>query len=367
MLKAANAIVDGAEKAKVDRNSVSSLNSLKSSIESNLGKDAPQAPALQARVQKLIDGFEQATAAGEKAQQEAYDAMVKEAGEKWPAIAAKFSGAKEIDPASPPAKGTLIVLKHRANRAGWEFGHNDYDFVSAVNGVPVAANYDASLKPIIQDIEHRTGKSIDDEYYDLIGEFQTTCRVQESEYSQILEKWLPKIVHNDAPLLRIVALHAGPVAAAAGDTLVASAGGAAGSAAASSGGSGWFMRFLFLIVGLVAAAAALLKSGYAPIASLPQAGEVQAKLGGDNLAYIGLGCAAWGVLWLLIGKIIYGLLPNLAIIAAGLFAAIDFLAARGIVKPEQVAQIKPLGVKIGLACAAIVVLSLLIGGRFVIL
>src|SRR5207253_4301890 len=91
---------------------------------------------------------------------------------------------------------------------------------------------------------------------------------------------------------------------------------------------GWLLRILYLLVGLVAAAACLLKAGYAPVASLPQAGEIQAKLGGDNLAYIGLACAAWGVIWLLVGRIIYGLLPNLAVIAAGLYAASDFLAAR---------------------------------------
>ena len=103
----------------------------------------------------------------------------------------------------------------------------------------------------------------------------------------------------------------GVIAAPTGATL-----GSGAAASTSSGGTGWFLRFLFLIVGLVAAATAPLKSGYAPVANIPQAGELQAKLGGDNLAYIGLGCAAWGVLWLLYGRIIHGLLPNLAIIAA---------------------------------------------------
>jgi len=121
------------------------------------------------------------------------------------------------------------------------------------------------------------------------------------------------------------------------------------------------MRFFVLLVGLSAAAAALLKAGYAPVASMPQVGEVQAKLGADNLAYIGLACAGLGVIFLLMGRILWGFVPNIAIIAAGVFAAIDLLAARGIVKPDQVAKIKPLGVPIGLACAAAVILSLLLG------
>src|SRR5205823_12956708 len=116
---------------KIDRNAVSSLSSLKNALESNLGKDAPQVPALQARVQKLIDNYESSVAAADKAKADEYERLVKDADAKWPAIAARYSSAKEIDPASPPAKGTLIVLKHRANRANWEFGHNDYQFVTA--------------------------------------------------------------------------------------------------------------------------------------------------------------------------------------------------------------------------------------------
>jgi hypothetical protein len=356
--KAANKLVEEAEKAKVDRDMVSGLNHLKEGLRYNLGEKAPQLAALTTRVQKLIDGYEQGVAAAEQGQKDLYDKLVKEAADKWPGIAARFSSAGDIDPASPPSKGTLIKLTHRANRASWEFGHNDYDFVTPVNGVPVAANYDASLKPLIQQIEEKTGKSISDEYYDVIAEMQTTCRVQESQYSQILEKWVPTVIHNDAPLLKIVAIHAGALAAAAGDAPIATAGIAAGGSARAGG---WAMRFFVLLVGLVAAAAALLKAGYAPVASFPQAGEMQARLGSDNLAYIGLACAALGVVFLLMGRIIYGLVPNVAIIAAGVFAAIDFLAAKGIVKPQQVVKFKPLGVPIGLACAAAVILSLLLG------
>src|SRR4029079_6801753 len=103
-------------------------------------------------------------------------------------------------------------------------------------------------------------------------------------------------------------LHAGPVAAAAGDAPIASAGiaGASGGSAGASGSGagGWLLRILYLLVGLTAAAACLLKAGYAPVASLPQAGEIQAKLGGDNLAYIGLGGAGGGGGWVLVGTVL---------------------------------------------------------------
>jgi hypothetical protein len=51
---------------------------------------------------------------------------------------------------------------------------------------------------------------------------------------------------------------------------------------------------------------------------------------------------------------------NLAIIAAGLYAASDWLVSRGIIKPDLAAKIKPFGVPIGLTCAALSILSLLL-------
>jgi hypothetical protein len=365
MVKAATALVESAEKTKVTRQNKDHFGFLSSAIASNVGEKAPEVGPLQARLKKLTDEYDKGQAANEQAQKELYDKLVKEAADKWPSIAAKYPGAKEIDPANPPAKGSLVLLKHRANRAGWEFGKNDYAFVNAINGVPVAANYDPALIPIIDDVTSKTGSGIGDEYFDIVGEMQTTCNVQESEYSQILEKWIPKYMHEHSPLLKIIAFHAGPVAAAVGDAPMASVagggGGGGGNSAAASGGGGWGMRILFLLVGFAATAAALLKAGYAP-AVIPNVGEVQAKIGGENLGYIGLACAAMGVIFLLMGKIIFGLLPNAAIIAAGAYAGMDFLVAKGIVKPDLATKIKPLGIPIGLACGALVILSLFIRG-----
>jgi hypothetical protein len=194
---------------------------------------------------------------------------------------------------------------------------------------------------------------------------QTTCRVQESEYSQILEKWIPTVIHNDAPLLKIIALHAGPVAAAVGDSpaMASIADGVSGGSSAAAGSSGWGSRILFLLIGFAATAAALLKAGYAP-ALIPNAGEVQAKIGNENIGYIGLACAAIALIRLIYpGMIIYGLVPNLAIIAAGAYAGLEFLVAKGIIKPDVAAKIKPLGLPIGFACGVIVILHIFIGGK----
>ena len=157
--------------------------------------------------------------------------------------------------------------------------------------------------------------------------------------------------------------------AAGGASTAAGAGsiGAGTGAAASGSGGTWLWRFLTLVIGLAAAACALLKANFAPLASVPQAGAVRAKLGDDNLGYIGIAFALLGVIWLLRGLILWGLLPSAAIIAAGLYVALDMLVAKGVVKPDLAAKIKPLGVMIGLACATLAVLSFLLHGSLVVI
>jgi hypothetical protein len=121
----------------------------------------------------------------------------------------------------------------------------------------------------------------------------------------------------------------------------------------------WSWRLLIVLTGLAAAAAALIKAGYAPIAASPRQAVTQTQPGGKNVALIGLACAALGVVFLLRGYVFYGLLTNLAIIAAGLYVTLDWLVARNIVTPELAAKSRPMGVPIGLACAALAIISLL--------
>jgi hypothetical protein len=184
------------------------------------------------------------------------------------------------------------------------------------------------------------------------------------------EEWKPV----DCIVVKIIAMRGGPVAvgpngAATLDGKIApvAAAGMTVSGAASGGGVGWFWRSLTLIIGLSAATAALLKAGYAPVAASAQGQQITARLGNDNLAYVGLACAALGVVWLARGMVLWGLLVSSSIIAAGLYAALDMLLARGLVSTHVADRVKPLGVKIGLACATIVVLHLLVGGRLVVL
>lgn len=209
------------------------------------------------------------------------------------------------------------------------------------------------------------------------------------------EGWKPM----EVPVIRVIGLHMGPIGflkdvgaaevksepgtsaplnasptASGSGTPANSAGntpGVAGTSLAStstiSSGGGWFFRILTLFIGLVAAAAALLKANFAPLAASPAGAAINANFGGEKLAYVGLACAFWGIFWLLKGLIIFGLLVSASLIAAGLYAATDFLVQRGLLKPDLAAKIRPFGVPIGLACAAIAILHLLTDGSLKII
>ena len=104
-----------------------------------------------------------------------------------------------------------------------------------------------------------------------------------------------------------------------------------------------------------------------PVVASAQGQQITARLGNENLSYVGLACAILGLLWLLKGMIVFGMLVSLAILAAGLYASMDLLVARGWMKADLADRIRPWGTRLGLACATIAVLHLLMGGRLVFL
>jgi hypothetical protein len=387
VLKAATTVVEQAEKTTFTNDNRGYLNSLPDDIRVALGEKSPEGQALRARAQKLMDNYAASLKAAEEADKVAYQKMIDDATKAWPAIRDKYKTETGFDPNNPKAfAGKLIKISDTDNLMGFRFKVGDFPFATTINGIPIAGKYDPVVGKAVEEVEAKIKHSLGD--YDPDGKWEVIARVEGGTGQMMARKTeqgdvrttggerVGTVTHEyaepvTAPIVTIVAAHCGPLSVSTEGGAVNQAGliGASGSssAAGGSGAGGWLLRIIYLLVGLVAAAVCLLKAGYAPVASLPQAGEIQAKLGGDNLAYIGLACAAWGVLWLLIGRIIYGLLPNLAIIAAGLYAASDFLAAKGIVKPDLLAKIKPLGVMIGLACATLVVLELIMGGRLVIL
>lgn len=406
LVKAATAVVAEAETAQMDSTKLMAVQYMDHPLQMALGEESPEYKQLLERRDVILKREADAVAAAEKAAKEAYAKLSAEAEKAWPAMAAKFADAQDgFDPDTAKV-GQYVRLKDINNRMGWDYGSDDLPFASRWNGKPFAARFDPVIRDAFVAARKQIGNErITDNGWDMIAIVESgTVRITERVKSEVrdsggsslgsLERWNPIQV----PVIRVVALRAGPVAAAVGAGAVniegkveqpnagASTGGAtghdaggttSGSATASlaaiaasptaagtvAGGraGAWLWMLLTLAVGLTAAAAALLKAGYAPLAAIPQAGAVQARVGGEQLAMIGLACAAIGVVFLLRGYVVFGLLTNLAIIAAGAVAALDWLVARGVVKPELAARVSPLAVPIGLACAALVVVRLLSG------
>lgn len=384
---AAKKLLDEAEKATIDKNNYGALTRLsgggaRGDLHITLGDKAPDLQPLVDRANALVKKYEDGLAAADQAQEKSYQDMKAAADKAWPDLVKKYSDAKtSFDPNNAASMKGEYVRLTLANRMGWDFSPGDFPFAFTMNGVPVAAKYDPDVAKAIDEVKAKTGFRVDSRGDE--GDWDVVARI-EGATGKLAKRVSGEIRGDgggslrveasetvDAPIITIVAAKCGALAVAAGagmaksdGTVAAPTGGSGGSstgavASASAGFAGWLWRLLVLVVGLAAAAVCLIKANFAPLASLPQAGQVREKVGGDNLALIGLVCAAVGVLLLLRGFIVYGMLTNLAIIAAGLYAAVDWLVGRGIIKEPLAAQVRPLGVPIGLACAALVVVSLL--------
>jgi hypothetical protein len=216
---AVKAIMDAAEKKGINKDIRDNLDASWKEADNALWSTPMQQPTV-GRIRGAIDRFDAQANAEARAKIELFDKLVKDAAAGWPQIAAQHKAGDGIDPGAVLAaieskKGQVVRLKAIRNRLGWEFNDRTYDFVGWVNGQAVCGTYDAAVKAAVKDVESRTGKEIGDLEFDLIGVIDGACKVDERWWSRQWEEWRPKTTHR-APLLKIVALHAGPVAAPAG-------------------------------------------------------------------------------------------------------------------------------------------------------
>jgi len=138
---------------------------------------------------------------------------------------------------------------------------------------------------------------------------------------------------------------------------------AASAGVTGSGTGGWAIAFLWSLIGLAGAAAVFIRARPEAAAQAigPQGAAAMTTVN-HNLDYIGLVLGAIGIAWLLMGLIVRDLLPAAALTVCGIYVASGFLKEHGILKEQQAAQLRPLGVPIALATAVIMVMHLFIGG-----
>lgn len=170
------------------------------------------------RAKALREKWEAALAKYEREGLELYQQMEKDAAESWPGIVKSLKFQEGFDPAKLDQwRGKTILLTGVRNRAGWDFV--DYDFAMRINDVPVGGSYELNISNALRDAVRRTHNSVDDHKdWDLIAVVEGTgtlkkrvnreLRVEGTNEKIKTESWEPE----PCVTLRIIALHAGPVA-----------------------------------------------------------------------------------------------------------------------------------------------------------
>lgn len=354
----AEAILAEAEAAKLTTESRNRLETfgkddLRLSLEGH-----PHLAAMQARAAAKVADFDKTEGAASAEKVEAFDDMKAEAEKNWPKLISGLTTVDDFDPAKADEfKGKLIRIKTGRNERGWTYGvEGQYDFAVDINGKPVAGRYTQAIKDAIADYQKRTGRDTlpPETPYDVIGVYDGT-KITLKERKQ----WEATLEGNsnvkargeekvdvEAPLLTIVALHCGPVAAAApANELQGSVG--------SSGGGGFVNRLIALTLFLLAALAILMKADFAPLAKLPVLAKVRDNMHARNQTIAGFVLIFIGAYGLVAGFVMTGLIGHLLLIVGGVYLALGFFEKQSWWKPSISATLIGLAVPIGTACAGV--------------
>jgi hypothetical protein len=174
-----------------------------------------------ARANKLDQRWKDELAAIEREHEAALKQMTADADAAWPNIAGSIRSETGFHPADVSAsRGKIFRFNKVRNRAGWDFDAG-YDLVIWVDGQPVAGNYDPKIKQAFAEASRAIGDSVPDHVdWDVIAviegtgsanrRFKTTVKDEMQDVLGTVEG--TRTV--DCVVVRVIAIHAGPVAAA---------------------------------------------------------------------------------------------------------------------------------------------------------
>jgi hypothetical protein len=333
---------------------------------SNWFKGTQYADADIARAKALSDKWKNAVAGAAAAQVETLNKLTAQATGNWPAIAAAMKAEDGFTPDKlDQFKGKTIHITGN-NRCGWDYNPGEYVFAKDINGIPVAGKFDATVAAAVKATTKLTGQDLPDEAWDLYGTVEGPGQIKLRTHSEGKVKVDGQDVGTvtsegekavDCAVIRIIALHAGPVAVGPGSAPVEAPAGAVAAdgstptplgAAPARAVAGGFIEHLFeLLLCIAAAGVVILKARPAVAAQVAGSNpSMQSLATNDNIALVGLAMLVLGALWLL-GKLILGdLLPAGALTLAGIYIASDWLLARKLLPPNIANSLKPLGMPI---------------------
>lgn len=318
----------------------------------------PQLAAMQARAAAKVADFDKTEGAASADKVKAFNDMTAEATNNWPTLTKGLNTVDDFDPMKADSfKGKLLRIRTGRNEKGWSYGDsNDYDFAVEIKGKPVAGVYSQAIKKAIADYKTRTGRdSLPEETpYEVLGVYDgSRITLKERKHREATIDGAVGItirgeekVDVDAPLLTIVALHCGPVAAAAPANELQGSVGAVGT-------GGFLSRLIALILFLLASLAILMKADFAPLAKLPQLARVRENMHARNQTIAGFLLIFIGLYGLVAGYVMYGLIGHLLLIAGGVYLALGFFEKQSWWKPSISATLIGFAVPIGMVLAGV--------------
>lgn len=209
-----------ADQAKDGEMLTTALRMIESTVEHRVTPTEATTATLE-RTRKLIQRIADDAAAAIAAREKLTAELTAKAKELWPTLLKAneelSDGFVTLDPVAAVDnidawKGKTVRFANANNRAGWDYQHDDYDVILPLNGIPVGGRFDPKLWEEIQRIADATGIRFDGRLVeDVIGVVDGHCRIQGITYSQLLKEHVPT-VNFKAPLLRVIAVKAGPYA-----------------------------------------------------------------------------------------------------------------------------------------------------------
>lgn len=175
-----------------------------------------------ARARKLKEKWQAKRESGEQEREALIKKLTADANAKWPAMA---SGIKVQEGFTPDQfdsfKGKTIHLKGH-NSLGSAYNPGDYDYSHDVNGVCVAGKFTPELSKAVDDVTRPTGRDLPGEDWDVYavveGRGQISRRTHATGTVTAGGQKIGTITAEGSQLvpcvvIRIFAVHAGPVAA----------------------------------------------------------------------------------------------------------------------------------------------------------
>jgi hypothetical protein len=368
LINFAGGILGDAENTRLDQNGRNRLESLVRDDLRIAMEGVPQLQSFQDRGRNAIARFDSMVQAGVQAQTQARQQSTGNAAGRWADLIKGLSTTNKFDPAKPDdSKGKLIRLQ-MGNRSGF-LDNGAFDFANEIDGKPFVGKFSQAVKQAIADVTATTGSGLPEETpYDIIAVYEGDQGVMQRRNDLQVRTDSGATVQGEyregvnVPILNIVGLYCGPVAALG--PIPAGDGSGTIQTVASVDvheGGGFMFRLVDLILMLLAATCVLVKAQFAPLAAAPALGAVRENLTDRNQMIIGFLFLVLAVYRIIGGYVIYGLIGNVALGAAGVYLALGFFQGQSWFKPQWAEQLRKFAVPIGITCAVIGILRLFMG------